>query len=94
MGKKRHEEDYIEKIEKELRELKSVNRSLMRRLKKVDRHFKPSETLVEKERPDKKIKDIAPSNTCPKCSLNELKETKRGFRTFAECSCGFKELVK
>jgi hypothetical protein len=35
--KRKDDEDEVTKLEKEIRELKSLNRSLLRRLRKIDR---------------------------------------------------------
>jgi hypothetical protein len=66
----------------------------MRRLKKVDRNFKASEQFQDKEKVKTERAKEPEVNSCPKCNLNELKSVKKGFRTFNECSCGYKELVK
>ena len=67
MSKKRKDDD-ITRLEKENRELKSLNRSLMKRLKKVDRLWK-EEFEKEPEVEEDHFLPPAPKK-CPECSNN------------------------
>ena len=50
------DEEVIEQLQKEIRELKSINRSLMKRLKKVDREYHKALEGEEEESPRPKVK--------------------------------------
>lgn len=66
------DEDTIDRLNNEIRELKSLNRSLLRRLKKLDRNF---EEALEEEEEAPKHADYKPSvKLCPNCKTGELSE--------------------
>lgn len=84
MGKKKPK-DEVEVLEQKIRELKSINRNLMKRLKKVDRNFKEviddsveEDSVAQKEDPNKR--------TCPHCSRGEIAEISILGRVFLKCT--------
>lgn len=94
--KNQSDEDEIDKLEKEIRELKSINRSLLRRLRKIDKGFneyvKETEYVKEEEEP------VRPKNTgtsrrpiCGSCGRSELTEIAIAGRFFKRCDfCGWR----
>lgn len=100
MGKKRQVEDEsltIERLEKEIKELKSVNKSLLRQLKKESRKYKPefeeddnSSSAVVKEDETNKLRKI-----CTECGRGKIIETPLGSRTLIGCTiCSYRKTVK
>lgn len=63
---KKNKDDEVTRLEKEIRELKSLNRSLMKRLKKVDKGYK--EALEKEPEFDEAPFIPAKPKTCPECS--------------------------
>jgi uncharacterized protein with PIN domain len=62
MGRKRNNDDEIEILRKEIRELKSLNRQLLKRLKKVDKGYKEIKEVEES------FEEIIPKiDRCPYC---------------------------
>ncbi len=88
LGKK-NRDDYLESLEREVKDLKSVNRQLMRRLKKVDRNYKASEELTDKDKQDddkqvqKEAKDRA--LRCPSCHEGRMLEIVVMNRCLRKC---------
>ena len=63
---KKRKDDELTRLERENRELKSLNRSLMKRLKKVDRLWKEE---LDKELEEDEIPASPPlQKGCPECS--------------------------
>lgn len=89
--KKSSEDDTIERLEKEIRELKTINRSLLRRLKKVDKNY--SKALEEEENaiddvyePPKVYKKY-----CDQCGKGSVEEVVVAGRKFVRCGlCGYR----
>lgn len=85
--KKRFKEDQdeVERLSKENRELKSINRTLMKRLKKVDREYTPE---VTEDDNDTAIPVAPVYNKCPECntSLSVIKIAGRMFERCNECN--------
>lgn len=80
MGKKKYpDDDQIEILTKEIRKLKSINRNLSKRLKKLDRKF--VETDVEDDEDEPIL-----SNTCPKCARGDLIEVDLGPKKLKRCT--------
>lgn len=96
MKKRRNKDDTVEKLEKEIRELKSLNRTLMRRLKKTDRHYKEIEDEIEEQSSTEDIEKFYKptkqvSTVCPNCSRNELESITVVNRAFQKCAnCGWR----
>lgn len=84
MSKKKRQEDNEDRLERENRELKALNRSLLKQLKKrnkgkvrEDISFEPD---YEEETPPSKIK------ICEACGKGELSETKIRHLIFEVCN--------
>jgi len=92
--KRDREEDYVEKLEAEVRELKSINRSLLKQLKKLARGIHKEEyeqTLEEIGHGKKKEDDIDRGPTCPQCQSKRIIETSIAGRRFQRCQvCDWK----
>lgn len=89
---KKKDDNEIDRLEEQIRELKSLNRSLMKRLRKVDRHYKevinePEETSTEEEKGTKR--------SCPQCTRGEITEVNLLGRVFERCSvCDWRSKTK
>lgn len=97
MMSKKKPQDEVEELEQQIRELKSINRALLRRLKKVDRNYK--EVFDEKELEDeyrKKAKEEKRvERTCTHCERGELTEIDILGRIFTRCTvCDWKSGAK
>lgn len=82
------EEDYVEKLEKEIRELKAINRSLTRQLKKRSRGINKDayeEALTEVENGTKE-KGRKREPDCPACGKGFIKEFDIAGRVFGRCN--------
>lgn len=94
--KNQSEEDEVEKLEKEIRELKSINRSLLRRLRKIDKGFneyvKETEYAKEEEEPPTTRNNTSSKRpTCGSCGRPELTEVTIAGRFFKRCEvCGWR----
>ena len=86
------DEEVIEQLQKEIRELKSINRSLMKRLKKVDREY--HKALEEEESPRPKVKKEEFS--CTNCGKGHLVDNKSiPGRVFKSCtSCDYRGKIE
>lgn len=92
--KAKREEDELTRLEQEVRELKAINRSLTKQLKKLAKgiHKEEIEEALEKledprEQEDKE--DRLPP--CPGCGRNGLRETILAGRRFRSCTiCDYK----
>jgi len=88
MSKKKNElEDKIEQLEAELQAVKKVNKSLVRRLRKIDNKFDEEEYLEESE--IKKKYEGLEQYICPHCKKRSMDEIEIAGRIFRRCdSCG------
>ena len=97
MGKKRNEETYIEKLEKEVRELKSLNRTLIKRLRKVDKGYNKA-IEDEKEKQDQELEkefNVKKEEKCPECGKGRLVEIAFGPRVIRKCTlCTYRKTQK
>lgn len=93
---KKHEKepDEIERLEKEVRELKSINRSLLKQIKKLAKgihrqEYEDAVGMVENGPEKEERKDSG--KRCPECSSPGLREVNIAGRRFSRCSiCDFK----
>jgi hypothetical protein len=96
MGKRR-KDDEIGRLEQEVRDLKAVNRSLLKRLKKLNRGFRkergeeetPKRNSTKKPRkvePDDDKPYIPPSRKCPDCEKGEVVEFCVLDRRWEQCT--------
>lgn len=87
-------DEYVEKLEKEVRALKSTNRQLTRRLRKIDKKFRETLELEEEEQrkaPRAEREPEVPFD-CPKCSKGHLKDIPLGIKVLWKCTkCDYKE---
>lgn len=87
MARKRKKEDVdkLEQLERDNKSLRTLNRSLMRQLKKLNRDIN-FEELSEEET----FEDI-PKNQCPQCTRGTIKEVDLGPRKFSRCEvCNYR----
>ena len=90
MGKKRKEEDEVEKLEKEIRELKMINRSLLKRLRKVDKGFDEFIKDKSEERQNEKYEEEKKPD-CPNCRKGFTARVNIAGRNFSRCEvCGWR----
>lgn len=101
MGKKRNEESYVEKLEKELREEKAKNRQLIKRLRKLDKAYNRSIKEAEQEARDELEKEFhghvekEEVEKCPSCGKGRLLEINLGARIIKKCSqCPYRKTEK
>ena len=91
MAKKKDDSE-IDRLEQQIRELKSINRSLMKRLRKVDRHYKE---IINEPEEDNTIEDKATKRSCPQCTRGEIAEVNLLGRIFERCSvCDWRSKTK
>ena len=92
--KKRSKEDYTDKLEKEIRELKAINRSLMRQLKKISKGINKEaydNALEELELSNEKKETKPQRNKCSECGKGTIVEVNIVGRIFHRCdTCGYK----
>ena len=86
MAKRNREEDDVRRLEKELREIKAENRSLMKQLKKLNRGYhKIREDLDEDDQTDFEVeKYVLP--TCHQCGKGELIQVEVVGRRWKRCT--------
>lgn len=93
------DEQRIEDLEKEVRELKAINRSLMKQLKKLSKginrlEFEAALERLENEQEESKVytkrTQESSSMCCPDCGKKDLKITDVAGRKFASCECGYR----
>lgn len=89
MGRKKPKDD-IERLEQQIRELKSVNRSLLKRLKKLDRNYKEmsdeSERSVEDGHKEKAKEKERAKRPCTHCERGFITEVNIVGRIFFKCT--------
>lgn len=81
--------DEVEELEKQIRDLKSLNRALMRRLKKVDRNYREALNQSEKDLEndqEQKAEENKIRRACSHCERGELIEVNIVGRIFTRCS--------
>jgi predicted nucleic acid-binding Zn ribbon protein len=94
MGKRKQQReklDELEQLQKEVKELRSINRSLEKEIKKSNKQYKPefdSEVLLKEEVEDKRSK-------CPQCGKGHLISTELGPRKLVRCElCDYRLVNK
>jgi zona occludens toxin (predicted ATPase) len=94
---KKKSKDEVEELEQQIRELKSINRALLRRLKKVDRNYKEifDEKDIENEHRKKAKEEERAKRACTHCERGELTEIDILGRIFTRCTvCDWKSGAK
>lgn len=87
---KKQKPDEVTKLEKEVKELKSINRSLMRQLKKSNREHIPEQTKEEIL-----TEEYEQKHNCEQCGKGQKIITKLGPRVLVTCSlCDFRKAKK
>lgn len=92
-AKKADDDDYIDRLLKENRELKSINRTLLKQLKKLSKGINKDayeEALDEVVHEPKKEN---PKQACEQCGKGRLNEIDIAGRKFLRCNnemCGWK----
>ena len=97
-AKRSTEEDRVDELEKEVRELKGLNRSLMKQLKKLSKGINRLEFEEALERLDneqeisEKTKGSKDSGRkCPDCNSKSLNQFELAGRKFERCEvCGYR----
>ncbi len=75
-----------DRLIRENRELKALNRSLMKRIKKLDRNFKESEEKEESINDTDFEAGPSLTNKCPECTKGNLIVVSLAGRSFSRCS--------
>ncbi len=89
------DEQRIDELEKQLREQKAINRSLMKQLKKLSKGINrleyeaALERLENEQETSKEIKKPEEKQACPQCSSG-LRIVDIAGRKFASCECGYR----
>ncbi len=86
-------DEYTEMLEKQVRELKSTNRQLTKRLRKIDKQFRVSLELEEEEQRKAPKKEKQPPD-CPKCLKGYLVSIDLGAKKIVSCTCGYRRTEK
>lgn len=83
--KKKHKDDYEFELEEQIRQLKALNRSLLRELKKRNKGVNRSEINLtpEHQESDKPVKPKI--DWCPECTRGQLENFEIAGRTFKVC---------
>jgi predicted RNase H-like nuclease (RuvC/YqgF family) len=97
MAKKyEREEDLVDRLEKENRELKATIRSLERRLKKVDKDFRKEMEDVQKEHLLEKehSRSVPKGRKCEHCGKGHIIEIDIVGRKFESCdTCDYRKKI-
>jgi len=90
----KRQDDEVERLQKQIRELKSINRSLMKQLKKLSKgiHKGEYEEALEEVHTREKKKEERRERECPECArAGQLREIEIAGRRFERCEhCGYK----
>lgn len=88
MSKHKRTEDTVDRLEREVRSLKSTNRSLLRQLKKLSRGYKKFMVEDDHKEAHKMVEAVA-RKICFECSVGEMKEIvvcNRRWRACTHCA--------
>lgn len=95
MGRSKKQLNEAERLEKELKEQRSINRSLKRQLKKTNRDISnASDNSTDDE--DEVVEQSPSKNKCPKCAKGVITQTDLGVKILEACSngCGHRKTTK
>lgn len=99
--RKREENDEIESLQKEVRELKALNRSLIKQIKKLNKganRIESLEELLQDELAGKVehgTKEVKRKGNCPECDEGQLEILDLGSKTYQICShCAYRKKEK
>lgn len=86
MGKRKkppeEELDRILELEKQLKTERTMNKHLLRKIKKLDRKFLLTESLEEEE-------EEIEEDLCPRCARGKIEVIDLGIRKFSRCAICF-----
>lgn len=89
--------DEISRLERQVRELKSINRNLTKRLKKLEKgkdRYEDYEEDCKEEALKSNIKEIK-FNTCTQCKTGQIEIVDLGARKMEKClDCGHRKTKK
>lgn len=86
MAKRNREEDELRRLEKEVRELKALNRSLMKQLKKLNRgYYKIREDLDDEDEIEVEKYTLPICEECGRGELIEITVLNRKFKRCTTC---------
>lgn len=89
MRSRKKKDDELTRLNKQIRELKAINRSLTKQLKKTNKYIDHSEKDSDDIQQEEQILDIKKS--CKECARGHLLEVTIGNRKFNRCSlCGWR----
>lgn len=91
MGRSKKQQSDLERLEAELKELKSFNKSLKRQVKISNRP-----QVVEVDDSELEQQFTKKVDVCPKCQKGEIKVTDLGIKSLEACSngCGYRKTIK
>jgi hypothetical protein len=86
-------DDEVTRLQKEIRELKALNRSLLKRLKKVDRNYveetDPHEEAIEARKSKKQKEEL--QDKCRRCERGRIISVEVLGREFERCdTCDYR----
>ncbi len=97
MARKSKTESEVEYWRGKYKESEKLNKSLKRRLRKLEKNqhnFEPYEE-AEDERNEDGFYEIKPQNMCESCGKSELKTLDLGVRKYFICTlCGYKKKIE
>ena len=91
MGRSKKQKTEVERLQDEIKELKSINKSLSRKIKEDNKKYKPENDK------DKLLKeDFDEKNTCKNCGKGNITIIELGPKKIRTCSlkCGYREIIK
>lgn len=83
--KRRHKDDYEFRLEEEIRQLKALNRSLLKELKKRNKGVYRSEIDLTPEYEENDKPSKPKIDWCPECSRGQLEDFEIAGRIFKVC---------
>lgn len=91
---RKKQDDEVERLQKEIRELKATNRSMLKRLKKVDREYAEEFEKLKQERAQEEDYNSRPADrpvNCVHCGKGTIITIDLLGRKFQKCStCDWK----
>lgn len=91
MGRSKKQLNDVELLEKENKELKSINKSLKRQMKAENKKYRPEFDKKQLEAEDYEAKE----NLCPECGRGRIVETELGPKVLVHCTiCKYRKGLK
>jgi hypothetical protein len=91
MGRSKKQLNDVEILEKENKELKSINKSLKRQMKQENKKYRPEFSKKQLEEEDYKERE----NICPECGKGRIIETELGPKILVHCTlCKYRKGLK